>query len=249
MSFGYTPGRGIVTDFILKIIGEPSLIRRMQAPVIMSLLDLRETDRVLDAGCGGGIFTYEIAKTCECTGIDWILKKNARIMMDQSPRSVFIRSDIHGLPVKSGSFDKILLSSVLQLAADDGAILEECNRALKSDGVMVLSVPIDYVYVNKLNRIKPYLMERFKAKGKGFYDREEVIGLLKRHGFEVLQVEYSPGRLGSLLYEVWAYLSYCLGLTRLSGIYFMIVYPVAYFDRYDQSVIGDELIIKVKKCT
>jgi SAM-dependent methyltransferase len=248
MSFGYTPCRGIIKDFILKIIGEPSLIRRMQAPVIMSFLDLQENDLVLDAGCGGGIFTHEIAKTCECAGIDWVLKNNARIIMDTSPRSVFIKSDIHGLPVKNGSFDKILLSSVLQITADDATILEECNRALKIGGIMVLSVPLDYVYVNKLNHIKPYLKEKFMAKGKGFYDLGGITGLLSRHGFEVLQVEYSPKRPGSLLYEIWAYLSYCLGLTRLSIAYFMLVYPIAYFDRYDKNVIGDEVILKVKKC-
>lgn len=65
--FGYMPNRKFGKDLILRIFGYPNVIRRIQAPVIIRMLEPKRSEVVLDAGCGGGFFTYEIAKICVAT--------------------------------------------------------------------------------------------------------------------------------------------------------------------------------------
>jgi hypothetical protein len=46
MSFGYMPHKNIWKDLILKILGYPSVIRRIQAPIILEVLELKKDDTV-----------------------------------------------------------------------------------------------------------------------------------------------------------------------------------------------------------
>jgi SAM-dependent methyltransferase len=49
--------------------------------------------------------------------------------------------DIHGLPFADNTFDKILMSEVLEHLADDRAAMREVYRVLKPGGILALSVP------------------------------------------------------------------------------------------------------------
>jgi SAM-dependent methyltransferase len=55
--------------------------------------------------------------------------------------------DIHQLPFADGSFDKVLMSEVLEHLADDRVAMREIYRILKPGGVLALSVPhADYPF-------------------------------------------------------------------------------------------------------
>ena len=49
--------KNALKNVILNILGYPNVIRRIQAPIILKMLELKKDDVVLDAGCGGGFFT------------------------------------------------------------------------------------------------------------------------------------------------------------------------------------------------
>ena len=246
--FGYIPHKTPWKNAFLKIFGHPNIMRRIQAPVLMKLLNPKSEDLILDAGCGGGSFTYEIAKICKCVGIDWNISENLSYAMSKNAFCRVIKADVQKMPFKDEIFDKILLSSVLQMVEDDGALLKECYRVLKEDGIFVLSVPIEYIYIRKLNELKNELIEMFGSSGKGFYGYREVIELLQREGFEIMETEYAPKRWGSFIYEFWLYFRYRFGLPLSHSFYFLLLYPFAYFDRFgSKKQKGNEYIIKVRK--
>ena len=248
MSFGYIPHKTPLKNAILKMLGNPNMMRRIQAPVIMRMLNPEKEDIVLDAGCGGGFFSYEIAKICKCTGIDWNISRNLSYAMCKLPAASYMKANVQNMPFKDRTFDKILLSSVLQMVENDGALLKECYRVLKEGGIFVLSVPIEYIYVRRLDELKEELIEKFGSCGKGFYEHEEVIGLLQRGRFEIMETEYAPKRLGSFIYETWLYFCYRVGLPLFHSFYFLLLYPLAYFDRFDsKKQKGNEVIIKARK--
>jgi len=177
--FGYIPNKTPWNDLVLRIVGYPSMIRRIQA---------------------------------------------------------------------SEKFDKILLSSVLQMVRDDKAVLKNCHRILKGKGVLVLSVPIEYCYLKKLNRIKPQLKKRFGAQGKTYYDYDEVIELLRNEGFGIMETKYSPKKWGSLIFEIGIFLWYHFCFPFFSSFLFPVLYPIAYFDKFaDSKQRGNELVIKVRR--
>jgi len=174
MPFGYVPNKTAWKDTILRVFGYPNVIRRIQAPVLMRMLQPEEDEVVLDAGCGGGFFAYEIARKCKISiGIDWNLSKGLSFAIGKQPKVAYVRGDVQRLPFSSKTFDKILLSSILQMVEDDKALLKECHRILKGKGVLVLSVPIEYCYLKKLNHLKPQLK-------KGLEQREKHITIMTK---------------------------------------------------------------------
>ncbi len=54
----------------------------------------------------------------------------------------FLVGDAERLPFKSDYFDKVILSSVLQMVSDDRKVLQESHHVLKDNGIMVLCIPI-----------------------------------------------------------------------------------------------------------
>jgi ubiquinone/menaquinone biosynthesis C-methylase UbiE len=248
MPFGYIPHKTPWKNAISKILGNPNMMRRIQASAIMRMLNPRGNDVVLDAGCGGGFFTYEIAKICRCIGIDWNISENLSYAMRRLPSVAYMNADVQKMPFEDGTFDKILLSSVLQMVEDDEALLKECYQVLKDNGILVLSVPVEYMYIKKLNELKDELIEKFGSRGKGFYGYEEVIELLQKEGFEIMETEYAPKRLGSFIYEIWLYFCYRAGLPLFHLFYFPLLYPIAYFDKFgSKKQKGTEVIIKARK--
>ena len=248
MRFGYIPHKTPWKNAILKILGNPSMIRRIQAPVIMKMLNPKGDDAILDAGCGGGSFTYEIAKMCRCIGIDWNISEKLSYAVHKLSSVAYMKADVQKMPFKNGTFDKILLSSVLQIVEDDEALLKECYRVLKEDGMLVLSVTIEYIYIRKLNELKGRLMEMLGLRGKGYYAYDEVSELLQKGGFEIIETEYAPKKLGSLIYEARLYFCYRTGLPLFHPFYFLLFYPLACFDKFgSKKQKGNEVIIKARK--
>lgn len=222
-------------------------IRRVQAPIISRMMGLRDTDLVLDVGCGCGVFTYELGKKSKCVGIDWDINDNL-IYLNSTIKSIhFIKSDVHKIPFKNEVFDKVLLSSVIQLVNDEETLIKECYRVLKPGGIIVLSVPMHYIS-GILNMHVDILSKQFKSCGNSYYEYEHIYKLLKRHNFELIETEYSPKKLGSYVYEVGLFISLHTGLPLFHPIKFFLEYPIAYFDKFrEKNETGCELIIKGRR--
>ncbi len=240
--------KSILRETIAKALGYPSLIRRIQAPVVLKMLNLQRADVVLDAGCGSGYFTSEIAqKSCLVIGIDLKLKKTLALALGKQSNKTFATASVEEMPFIENKFDKVLLSSVLQMV-NDRPLLEECFRVLKHDGQLVLSVPIEFCYIKELNQIKPQLGAKAEAKGKAYYTIQELTEVLKQAGFEILEVEFSPKKFGSLVCEMEMYLWNRLGLPFFSSFVFPLFYLLLYFEhKAKKNQRGNELIIKAQK--
>jgi len=245
---GYVPSSVWWKDVVLRVVGNPNTIRRLQAPVLMKMLAPQKSDVVLDIGCGGGCFTYDISGTCESVGIDLKVTDNLAYAASESDAMSCVRADAKRMPFAREVFDRLLLSSVLQMVDDDNALLRECWRVLKDDGVLVLSVPVGYIYMNRLNSQRKELVLRFGSKGKGFYSIEELKDLIEKNNFELIDAEYSPKKIGSLIYEISLWFCLRFGLPLFTPVYFFVQFPFAYFDRFARKTQpGNELVVKVKK--
>jgi ubiquinone/menaquinone biosynthesis C-methylase UbiE len=214
----------------------------------MKHLDLQETDLVLDAGCGSGYFTSEIAEKSQLSlGVDLKLKQRLALIHAKQPRKSYTAADIQQLPIADEKLDRILLSSVLQVV-DDELLLRECRRVLKKGGILVLSVPLDYCYIKRLNSSKYELGIKAEAKGKAYYTPSEVTDVLKKHGFRILAREYSPKKWGSIANEMETYFWHRFNLPLLSSVCFPLFYGIIYLERRaDGRQAGNQLIVKAQK--
>lgn len=249
MPFGYIPNKTLWKDLVLRIFGYPNVIRRIQAPTLMRMLQPQEEDVILDVGCGGGFFTYELAKNCKsCIGIDWKLSKELSFAASKLLNLAYVKADVQRLPFASQKFDKILLSSVLQMVENDILLLRECHRVLVENGILVLSVPMEYMHLRRLNNLKPRLKQKFGALGKGYYTYNEVMNLLRKESFEITEPECAPKKWGSLIHEISVFLWYNFGLPLFSPFSFPFLYPIAYLDKLANSKQkGNEIILKAER--
>jgi ubiquinone/menaquinone biosynthesis C-methylase UbiE len=99
---------------------------------------------LLDIGCGDGVYEKllpkdVLAKT-KIIGVDFSIEqlKKASKYLDETHR---VDLDSEKLPFKNGSIDLVICSEVLEHLFFPEKILAEIYRVLKSDGILILTVP------------------------------------------------------------------------------------------------------------
>jgi ubiquinone/menaquinone biosynthesis C-methylase UbiE len=165
--------------------------------VTLSLLGLREGERVLDAGCGEGRHTLEVSKyNCSIIGLDTdrtSLKKTKYVLalMEQKGEIKgswhLLQGDITRLPFKAASFDRIICSEVLEHVPEDEGGIKEMIRVLKGGGVMAISVPT-YITEAIYWRISP---DYYNHPGGHIrkYRKRQIMERLRRHGVHIYAIQ------------------------------------------------------------
>jgi arsenite methyltransferase len=107
-----------------------------------AVADLREGERVLDLGSGGGIDVLLSAKRVGPSGrafgldmTDEMLALAQRNAADSGATNVeFLKGNIEAIPLPADSIDVIISNCVVNLAADKPAVFREIARVLKPGG-------------------------------------------------------------------------------------------------------------------
>jgi ubiquinone/menaquinone biosynthesis C-methylase UbiE len=106
-----------------------------------------ETGRILDVGCGFGATAIVLAQTipgCEIVGID-LSEPLLNLAMQASQshglgeRVTFEKADAQQIPYDDDAFDAILNLQMLHIVADPIAMLDEMERVLIPDGVLLMA--------------------------------------------------------------------------------------------------------------
>ena len=136
------------------------LIRRFEGELILEMLQPSAGDRILDAGCGTGIFTMDLLQSgAEVTGLDLslpMLKRAGEKFQDHRFRPAL--ADIRRLPFRDGVFDKIVSVTALEFIKDAHTGVDELFRVTRSGGTIVAAT---------LNRLSPWAERRTEAGKKG----------------------------------------------------------------------------------
>ena len=110
----------------------------------IAVAELREGERVLDLGSGGGIDVLLSAKRVGPTGraigldmTDEMLALAQRNAADAGATNVeFVRGHIEDIPLPAASIDVVISNCVINLAADKPAVFREIARVLRPGGRM-----------------------------------------------------------------------------------------------------------------
>ena len=96
--------------------------------------------------------------------------------------------DLADIPVEDARFDHVLLTQVLEHLPEPRAVLAELCRVLKPGGTLWLTAPLFYA-----EHEKPYDFFRYTQFG--------LRHLLEGAGFEVREIDWMEGYLGTLSYQ------------------------------------------------
>lgn len=112
-------------------------------PRIIEAAQLAEGDRVLEVGCGTGVFAREAVKhvgaTGSVTGFD-LSESMLGVARVHCPGAIFQQGDAANLPFADDAFDVVASSFMLMFAPEPERVIGEMLRVLKPHGRLVVAV-------------------------------------------------------------------------------------------------------------
>lgn len=106
---------------------------------------LRRRSAVLDAGCGTGVVTAQIAELTDgkVTGVD-ADEESLVLARRLHPGIEFIRADCSDLPYPDDEFDVVTTHFLFMWLSEPASSLEEMGRVLKTGGTVLACAEPDY---------------------------------------------------------------------------------------------------------
>lgn len=181
---------------------ESDVAYKRRVRTMCEYLDPQPGERILDCGCGMGFYlrTLSTLARADYTGLDGNAETLAFTREALAGRGIpLTRGDVLRLPYADASFDKVLLSEVLEHLPDDRQGLAELRRVLRPGGTLALTVPHrDYSFwYDPINRVAEGVFRRpirtgpfagIWANHHRLYRPEELKTRLEEAGFEALDV-------------------------------------------------------------
>ena len=146
---------------------------------IKKKVDFSQTRFIADVGCGGGKYTrLALQSGAEVVSLDRDLD-SLRWLRQSSANANPVLADAAALPLREGAFDGLFLIEIFDYIAQSEALLMDCGRALKADGLFVLSFGNTASLKSKLKQLRGnrYMQDRHSQK--------QVMQMLKDAGFLV----------------------------------------------------------------
>lgn len=131
-------------------LGQNSWLTADELERFSSLLELRQSSRLLDVGCGSGGPALELARRTGCTVVGVELYEAAVAMASRNAieagleaRVSFVQADAsQPLPFKDSAFDRILCVDAINHLPDRQAVLSEWARLLTPSGRLLFTDPL-----------------------------------------------------------------------------------------------------------
>lgn len=155
--------------------------------MIFELANLRPNEKVLDIGCGTGIYALEFAKL----GMDTTCYDLSKPMLDIARRKAekenvemaFVLGSAEKLPFEDESFDMVTAVTTIEFVEEPKLAIEEMKRVVKRNGRIVLGI-LNKLSVWAIQRRIKSLFDGSIFKRAIFFDIFELAHLLKNMKIE-----------------------------------------------------------------
>jgi len=158
----------------------------VEMPTTLSFLKNVKGKKVLDIGCGSGIYAKILKRRgAKVTGVD-ISKTLLRIAEKEVKGVDFHYASIHKLPFKKNSFDIALSALMLNYVGNWDKAFKEVNRVLKKGGVYVFSIANPLFSVRERTNInnKEFWLLGYSSEGQ----KLEIYGDYFKEGWKTWEM-------------------------------------------------------------
>lgn len=150
----------------------------VQKPLILEMVGTAPLGRVLDAGCGTGLYTREwLPRATHVDAFDFNQSAIDRLTrrLGAVKNLTLKQGSATEIPFPDATYDLVTHIEVLEHIEDDKKVVSELWRVLKPGGRLILSVPQPPAPIDDKEHVR-----------EG-YTTEEIFALLKSQGFEIKQ--------------------------------------------------------------
>jgi ubiquinone/menaquinone biosynthesis C-methylase UbiE len=144
-----------------------SLIKKYECQLVLEMLKPGHGEKILDAGCGTGIFTGDMLSAgAQIFGLELSLPMLLRAGKKLEGHPFYpVRGDMRNLPYTDNIFDKTISITAIEFIEDARGTVEELFRVTKPGGCIVVAT---------LNSLSPWATRRQLAGKKGHSIFEHV---------------------------------------------------------------------------
>ncbi len=246
----YDGSLGLAERLYISLLGVPINGLRNRARRILPYINDRYRN-VLDAGCGQGIMTFQIARrlaTGQITGFDidqTLLERNKRIARRiGADHCRFEFQDITRMDIED-RFDLILSVDNLEHIENDADLLSRFHRALTNQGEVLIHVPGYFRRWRLFGWAVNFDVDGHVRPG---YTKEQITGKVRQAGFEIIEAYYTYGWLETVTNNI----SYWITGARMKRkALYAAVFPLllflSYFGRNSRPAQGAGVLVHARK--
>src|SRR5512136_1409366 len=158
-----------------------------------ALASLKEGERVLDLGSGGGFDCFlaaqRVGQSGKVIGVDMtpemLDKARENLKKGKYENVEFRLGEIENLPVADSSVDIIISNCVINLAPNKKRVFEEAFRVLAPNGRLMVS---DIVLLKPLPEVIQKSAEAYTSCVAGAEIKDKYLGLIRDAGFKDVKV-------------------------------------------------------------
>lgn len=174
--------------------------------VIELLSDLPQGAKILDVGCGPGVYTQAFLDCgFEVWGIDPApeMIKTAQDRFNKNPRTHFRVGRVESLPFSDGLFKAVVAAGLFEYLDSAKVGFREVNRILSKEGIFIATFPFlwslprmwDRLVISPVAKVIRYFWKRPPVIDSKEFSVKQVVKLLKESGFSVQKVVFYNSRL------------------------------------------------------
>ncbi|HEY7011450.1 MAG TPA: class I SAM-dependent methyltransferase [Streptosporangiaceae bacterium] len=219
------PSRSRFERLYANLLGAPANGLRIRLRRVLPATD-GSYPAILDAGCGAGVFSFELAKRhpeAKVTGVELepelVARANEIARRARLGNVTFQQGDVTKLDFDS-EFDLVLSVDNFEHVEDDIAAMRTLRHALHPGGKLVAHVPgYERRWLLFGRRVN------FDVPGhvRPGYRAEQLVGRLQDAGFQVISHQYTYGPLETLTNNI----SYLItGADQKRKLQYAVVFPV-----------------------
>ena len=162
--------------------------------MVGSMIQNNKNDRLLDIGCGSGIFLKELETKCKNLYAMDIHRKMhlVKSMIDKEKINAYLyEGSITHLPFDSEVFNCIISVSVIEHVSDLDRAFSEINRVAQKNAIIVLGFPVKNVITDTIFKISYKLLPNAKLEEEHVSNHIEIISAAKQR-YKNIEVSYFP---------------------------------------------------------
>ena len=160
---------------------------------VLSMLDAKPGETILDLGCGDGALTERIASTgAEVTGCD----ADTSMLAAARERGLkTVEADMRSLPFQ-GEFDAVFSNAALHWVTDQASVIRGIHRSLKPGGRFVAEMGglgnIASIRTALLSVLRRFSLDAEEIGGSFYPSEADYRVLLEANGFRIVTMALVP---------------------------------------------------------